>query len=258
MQHAVQMLDQAHALSRASSLVSTVLGADDVQAASAVQEIRIARSRAAGVRVVGRKIGLVGNEADQACMRAKPVCGTLLAEMEGLDGATLVPNWAFAPRVEGKLAFVLGRDLSVGFATLADLVRAVEFVLPAAEVTESRMAGQTLTEVDLIADNAGAAMFVLGATPRKLEQLDLKLCGLTIERNGEPAGFGTGIQAYGHPLNALHWLARHCAAGGQQLLAGDIVLAPALGPAVAVAPGDDLLIEIGGLGSIAFHLSDNK
>jgi 2-keto-4-pentenoate hydratase len=91
---------------------------------------------------------------------------------------------------------------------------------------------------------------VLGTQPRKLDQLDLRLCGMAMERRGEPVSFGAGAACLGNPLNAALWLARTMVDVGSPLKAGDIIMSGALGPMVGISAGDVLDTRINGLGTV--------
>jgi 2-keto-4-pentenoate hydratase len=154
------------------------------------------------------------------------------------------------PKVEAEIAFVLGRDLDMANPGHAEVIRAVDHVLPAIEIVGSRIAGWDIRFVDTVSDNASSGAFVLGGSPRLLREIDLRLCGMVMNRRGEPVSAGAGAACLGHPINAVVWLARTMAALGQPLRAGDLVLSGALGPMVAAAPGDVFETHINGLGSV--------
>src|SRR5439155_26351837 len=99
-------------------------------------------------------------------------------------------------------------------------------------------------------DNASSSVVVLGGAPRRLADFDPRLCGMVIERRGEPVSLGAGAACLGHPRNALAWLANKMIEVGDPLHAGDIVMTGALGPMVAVAPSDALEARISVLGAV--------
>jgi 2-keto-4-pentenoate hydratase len=157
------------------------------------------------------------------------------------------------PKAEAEIAVVLGRDLAEPQVTFAEALRAVDFALPALEIVGSRIAEWNIKLVDTVADNASSSLVVLGGPPRRLGDFDARLCGMVIERRGEPVSVGAGAACLGHPINALVWLAHTMAAMGEPLKAGDLVMTGALGPLVGVAPGDVLEARISGLGSVRAH-----
>jgi 2-keto-4-pentenoate hydratase len=84
----------------------------------------------------------------------------------------------------------------------------------------------------------------------RLENLDLLNCKMQLFKNGELASEGTGAACLGSPINAVLWLAKTMAQLGQPLKAGQVILSGALGPMVAVQPGDEVRAAIEGLGGV--------
>jgi 2-keto-4-pentenoate hydratase len=222
--------------------------ADD---AYAIQRINTdLRVREEGRRIVGCKIGLTSRVVQQQLGVDQPDFGVLFDDMGFGDGEPVPVNVLHQPKVEAEIAFVLGRDLDVELPGHADLIRAIDYALPAIEIVGSRIAAWNIKFVDTVADNASSGAYVLGTTPRKLAEFDLRLAGMAMMRRGEPVSTGAGAACLGHPLNAVVWLARTMARLGAPLRAGDLVLSGALGPMVPVAPGDVFETHINGLGSV--------
>jgi 2-keto-4-pentenoate hydratase len=226
------------------------LASGGVAAAYAVQKANTDHYVAAGRRLVGRKIGLTSKSVQKQLGVDSPDFGMLFADMALYDGEEVTLGKVLQPKVEAEVAFVLERDLDRPDVTLADVISAVAYALPAVEIVGSRIAGWNIKLLDTIADNASSGLFVLGTQPRRLDGLDLRLCGMAMERRGEPVSFGAGAACLGNPLNAALWLARTMAQVGSPLKAGDIVMSGALGPMVSVAAGDVLDTRINGLGTV--------
>jgi 2-keto-4-pentenoate hydratase len=135
--------------------------------------------------------------------------------------------------------------------TLADVLLAVGYCLPAIEVVGGRIANLDSKPVDLVADNARGGAFVLGAPARKLDGLDLRRRGMSLTKNGSPAGSGTGEAVYGNPLHALAWLAGRLMRDEMPLKAGDVIMTGTYFAMQAAAPGDQFEIAAEGLGRCA-------
>jgi 2-keto-4-pentenoate hydratase len=153
------------------------------------------------------------------------------------------------PRIEPEIAFVLGRDLA-GPASAADAAAAVEFVLPALELIDSRIRDWKITLPDTVADNASSGGVVLGNNPTRLAGLDLALTGCLLARDGRVVDTGAGGAVLGNPLNALVWLANTIAAHGVTLRAGDVVLPGSITASMPVVAGQTVTASFAGLGSV--------
>lgn len=203
-----------------------------------------------GRKRTGAKIGLTSKAVQVQLGVDQPDFGTLFADMEIADGGTVPSGRLLQPKVEAEIAFCLARRLEEVPRDLAELAAAVAYAVPSIEIVDSRIANWNIGIVDTIADNASSGLYVLGATPTLVRDLDLKLCGMVLERSGNVVSLGAGAACLGNPLYALGWLAQTMADLGNPLEEGDIVLAGALGPMVAVEPGDSFIASIAGLGSV--------
>lgn len=230
--------------------VRGLLPEGDLAAAYAVQDINTRFDKGNGRRIVGRKIGLTAKAVQRQLGVNQPDYGILFADMELQDGEVLPWASVLQPKAEAEVALVLARDIDHEDVTLPELIAASAYVLPAIEIVGSRVANWDISIVDTVADNASSGAYVLGASPRKLSQVDLRLCGMAMFKGGEPVSVGAGAACLGHPLNAALWLARTMAGVGRPLKAGEVVLTGALGPMVAAQPGDVLQARIEGLGSV--------
>ena len=221
-----------------------------VAAAYAVQQANTDYYLKQGRRLVGRKIGLTSKSVQKQLGVDSPDFGMLFADMALYDGEEVKLGKVLQPKVEAEIAFVLDRDLGHADASLADVISAIAYALPAVEIVGSRIEKWNIKLLDTIADNASSGLFVLGTQPRKIDSVDLRMCGMAMERRGEPVSFGAGAACLGNPLNAALWLARTMVEVGNPLKAGDIIMSGALGPMVGVSPGDVLDTRINGLGTV--------
>ena len=260
----MNMQDAANSLRRAAAdgvpiapLRATFPGLG-LQDAYAIQRLNVEHALADGARLVGRKIGLTSKAVQAQLGVGEPDFGTLTDRMAYGDAEELPWSRLLQPKAEAEIALVLERDLPHERSTLADVIGAAAYALPAIEVVGSRIAGWDIHIVDTVADNASSGVFVLGGVPKKLSDFDARLCGMVLERRGEPVSVGAGAACLGHPWVAAAWLANKMVEVGTPLRAGDIVLTGALGPMVTVEPGDVLEARIEGLGSVRARFGERS
>ncbi len=225
-----------------------------------IQKIVTARGLAEGRRLYGRKIGLTSLAVQQRFGVDQPDFGVLFADMNVAEGMPIPAGRLIQPQAEVELAFMLRSDLDMDQPTVADVISAVEYVVPAIEIVDSRICNWEIGITDTVADNASSGLFVLGGPVHTIAGLEMAHCQMTLTKNGELASKGNGAACLGHPLNAVRWLATTLRALGDPLRAGDIILSGAMGPLVPVAPGDQLVATISGIGTVTaiFAKQDNK
>lgn len=245
-----QALRDAERLRTPIAPLSEVIGPVNAEAAYAIQEINTRASLAAGRRLIGRKIGLTAKAVQQQLGVDQPDYGMLFADMLVGNGESIGASRVIQPRVEAEVALVLERDLPAADTSVADVIRAVAYCLPALEIVDSRIRNWDIKLADTIADNASSGLFVLGDTPAGLSNIDLRLAGMVMERGTETVSLGVGAACLGNPLYAAAWLACTMARVGRPLKAGDVLMTGALGPMAAAKSGDVFNAQIGGLGSV--------
>lgn len=247
---AAERLDRARLTGVPCEPVRALLPSGDLTAAYAVQTVLGDRRLAEGRRITGWKIGLTSTAVQAQLGVDTPDFGRLLDDTAVPDGAEIPWGSVLQPRAEAEVALVLEHDLTHERHTVADVIRATAFALPAVEVVGSRIRDWDISAVDTIADNASSGAYVLGTRPVPLRELDLRTVGMVVERRGEPVSTGAGAACLGNPLHAAIWLADTLVRLGHPLRAGDTVLTGALGPMTTVEPGDVLEARIDGLGSV--------
>jgi len=203
--------------------------------------------------MVGRKIGCTSAVMQQYLNIAHPCSGGVFAGGVHPSGASLRAKDFVRVGVECEIAVRLGRDLMPLDApfTADKVVQAIDAYLPAIEIVDDRYADwQTLGAPTLVADDFFAAGCVLGNPVARSAVPDLlSVIGRAII-NGNEVGQGSGADVLGHPHHALAWLANHLASDGNALRAGEFVLTGSLVKTVWLNAGDQVMMELSGLGSV--------
>lgn len=208
------------------------------------------RRQASGAKVIGKKIGVTSKAVQNMLNVHQPDFGYLTDDMVFNSGEVMpISERLIAPRAEGEIAFVLKKDLSGPGVTNADVLAATECVMPCFEIVDSRIKDWNIAIEDTVADNASCGLFVLGEEAVSPRKVDLVTCGMVVEKNGAILSTGAGAAALGSPVNCVAWLANTLGEFGISLKAGEVILSGSLVPLESVQAGDNMRVDIGGIGS---------
>ncbi|MCP2014668.1 2-oxo-hept-3-ene-1,7-dioate hydratase [Deinococcus sp. HSC-46F16] len=225
--------------------------------AYAVQRAWVAQKVAGGRRILGHKIGLTSRAMQMASQITEPDYGALLDDMFFEPNGDIPLSRFVAPKVEVELAFLLGADLHGPGVTIFDVLRATEYVTPAAEIIDARIqrvsreTGKPRRVTDTISDNAANAGVIVGGRAVRPDDLDLRWAAALCLRNGVVEETGVAAGVLGHPAAGIAWLANRLAPHGEGLKAGELVLAGSFTRPVDIAPGDVFTFDYGTLGTFS-------
>lgn len=213
-----------------------------------IQDRVLALREEAGDRVAAAKLGLTSRAKQTQMGVDEPLYGWLTDTMRHDPSSALDLSRFAQPRVEPEVAFITRADLSGPGVTSAQVLAATGSVAPALDVLDSRFAGYQFTLVDVTADDASAAGYVLGDWVRP--EGDLRVTGCVLEKNGELVDTAAGAAVMEHPAAAVAWFVRKLHSRGRALPARSVVLAGAWTAAIPVAPGDTVRASFDRVGSV--------
>jgi len=204
-------------------------------------------------RLFGWKIAATSEAGQQHINVAGPIAGRILEETVIANGGT-APMYGNEMRVvEPEFAFRMTRDLPPRPSpyTVREALDAVETLHPAFEIPDSRFADFVKAgEAQLIADNACAHLFVLGAPT----SADWRARDLIEERPvitlGGKEHIGHGKNVLGDPRAALAWLVNELRGLGLTLRAGEVVTTGTCHAPLPIQSGDVVAADYGVLGHV--------
>jgi len=203
-----------------------------------------------GETIVGKKIGVTSAPVQEMLGVFQPDFGFLTDAMVIAEGADIrIDGQLIAPRAEGEIAFRLKSDLVGPGVTEADVLAATQSVMPCFEIVDSRIRDWQIKIEDTVADNASSGVFVLGENEVDPRDLDLPNLKMTVYKNGAVCAEGVSSAVQGNPLTAVAWLANTLGEFGIPFKAGEIILSGSLVPLIPVIAGDEMSLEIEGLGT---------
>lgn len=183
-----------------------------------------------------------------------PLAGRIMSDTVIADGGTASMKGNEMRVGEPEFAFRMGRDLPPRAAsyTVDEVLAAVGSFHPAIEIPDSRFTDfASAGEAQLIADNACAHLFVLGAaTTANWRAMDLVEERPAITLHGQRY-VGHGKNVLGDPRAALAWLANELRGLGITLRAGEVVTTGTCHPPLPIQAGDHFAVDFGVLGKVS-------
>ncbi len=208
-------------------------------------------------RLVGYKVGCTTPVMQRYLNIDHPCAGNMLSRGLSRSGAVLPFKDFVQPGIECEIAVELWQPLEATKAPfdLPTVAAAVGAVFAAIEVVDDRYVHwRSLDAQTLIADDFFHAGLILGQrqTHWTAATLGADLSALKGAAwvNGVEVGRGQGADIMGNPLEALVWLANHCARRGVSLPKGTLVSLGSLIQTHWLQPGDAAEIEIERLGTV--------
>jgi 2-keto-4-pentenoate hydratase len=203
-----------------------------------------------GHRVVGKKIGLTSRAMQDMAGVREPDFGQLFDVMEAADGDDLDLDALIAPMVEPEIAIVVNKRLEGPRVTPRQVLAAIDFVAPALEIVDSRIADWKIRWHDTVADNGSSSRFVLADRAYSPRGVDFEAMSVVVERNGRVESAGSMREVLGSPLRSVGWLVAKLTSHGLALEPGDVVLPGSPCRALAAADGDRFRADFGPMGSV--------
>ncbi|PZF77798.1 hydratase [Aestuariivirga litoralis] len=221
-------------------------------------EAAAAVAAASGSAVAGWKIAATSEAGQKHINVDGPIIGRILTSrlLPQESAVTLGDN--IMRVAEAEFAFGFAKDLPPRDQpySQAEALDAVGSLHLSIEVPDSRY--QDFTRVgaaQLIADTACASWLVLGpAVDRPWRELDLSAHAVKGLLNSAVKAEGTGEAVLGDPKRALTWFVNEAATYCGGVKAGQFVTTGTCIVPMAVAPGDEVTVDYGVLGTISCRI----
>ena len=222
----------------------------------AIQRELVELLLADGDRIVGHKVGLTSKPMQKMVGVDSPDYGPVLASTIYRDGDTIPAGRFIAPKIEAEIVFVIGERLVGPGVTVTQAHAAIAGAVAAMEIVDSRIADWRIKLADTVADLASNGAMATSSRIVPITDIDTRLVGMTLTRNGELIDTGAGAAALGDPVAVVAWLANVLGGDGVALEPGHLIMTGALHAAVPMTPGDVFRAEFDRLGPITVRVGD--
>jgi len=202
--------------------------------------LRVALS--SGEKLSGYKMGLTSLAKQREMNVFEPIRGFLLSSMRWDVKKPMPLGKMIHPRAEPEIAIVMKNQLRGADVTLEDVEMAIDKVVIAIEVLDSRYEKYQFGLADVIMDNTSAAHYVLSEKNLISSEGPMPLWGILFYKNSELIATGSPAASLGSPLLAVQSLVHLLAKQGNGIDAGMTIMTGGITASVAVQPGD--LLEV--------------
>ncbi len=209
------------------------------------------RKEERGTRIVGLKMGLTSWAKMKQMGVEKPCYGFLADYFSCPEGGEIDTSGLIHPKVEAEIAFVTKKVLRGPGCSIADVMAATDFIVPAVEVIDSRYKDFKFDIKSVIADNSSSSRFITGGQMALPQDVDTTTLGVVLEKNGEIVETAAGAAVLGHPAASVAMLANMFGERGEEIPAGSFIMTGGVTAAVAVEAGDSINVRYHALGSIS-------
>ena len=207
-----------------------------------------------GDEIVGYKVGLTSKPMQRMIGVSTPDYGPVLRSTVYRDGDSIPLSRFIQPRLEAEIVFVLGAPLRGPGVSVTEAARAVAGVAASVEIVDSRFADWRIRLADTVADLASNGAVATSSRLVPLADVDPRLIGMTLTRNGILLDTGAGAAALGDPVAVVAWLANTLGEVGIGLEPGHLVMTGALHAAVPMTAGDVFRADFDRLGPVTLRV----
>ncbi len=218
-------------------IFSKVYGALSLDKAYDIQEKFVKEAVSKGEEIIGYKVAFSSPPAMKKFGAKEPAYGVLFKSMLLKNGAEIEHSKYYRLFIENEVAIIIGEDVKGPLSSVDELKKYIKGAAPAIEFPDLRFKElKGITVPDVVADNAGAAIFLVGDMV-PIDNVDVNSLEVVFSKDGEVINKAPSTQAYGGPLKSVLWLVNTLAKRGEGLKAGYIIMTGALGKMVPAKPG---------------------
>ncbi|MDO8288806.1 MAG: 4-oxalocrotonate decarboxylase [Parvibaculum sp.] len=235
-------LEEVYRSRKALPLLTKTYAGIEVEDSYRIQEEFVTRKVAAGAKVKGYKVGLTSKAMQQMSGSTEPDFSAMTDELFFPEDTPIPHAHFFDPMIEIEIAFVMKHALKGPGILPVDVIRATDFVLPAIEIVDFRVArAPGMNLIDTVADLAACGAVVLGGNPRRLDQIDVRAVKGSIIRNDVVEQEGVASAVLGNPVTSVAWLANKLGEFGVSFEPGHVILTGSFVRAIPVKQGDQIV-----------------